>query len=208
VLEIAQQLLNGKWRHATAALEACQRGDWADFVRRFPPPRPLLIGRLDYRRCLALAEASLRGPETTTLTLVPLWACSTFETEANQWVAVNGVAQEGQPLYVHEPGPFVADESPLADALWKCTVRRWQAASVVDSHSYAPGVPLQLRAGAFGVLDIHVDEVLSVEVNPTEPLPRPTREVPMFASWFEPRVRVPAELESQIAAMCSREEAE
>jgi hypothetical protein len=105
---------------------------------------------------------------------------------------------------VQEVGPFIAvnDASPRADALWECTVRRWTAATVVESHSYAPEIPLLLRAGAFGVLALQVDEVLSVDVRETAPLPRPTREVPMFASWFEPRVKVSPELESQIRAMC------
>lgn len=202
--EIAQQILNGKWRHAPAALRACQRGEWAALAREIAPARPLLVGRLDHRRCLALAEASLTGPETTKLTLVPLWACSTEDAESTEWVAVHGVAAGGQPLSVQEIGPFIAvdDASPRADALWECTVRRWRAATVVESRSYAPGIPLRLRAGAFAVLDLEIDEVLSVEEHASEPLPRPTREVPMFASWFEPRVQLPPELEAQVRAMC------
>ncbi|MBN8228395.1 hypothetical protein JYK02_12870 [Corallococcus macrosporus] len=35
-----------------------------------------------------------------------------------------------------------------------------------------------------------------------EPLPRPTREVSMYANWFEPRVRVAPELEARIQALC------
>jgi hypothetical protein len=123
---------------------------------------------------------------------------------STEWVAVHGVAQEGQPLHVREAGPFIAvdDASPRADALWECSVRRWTAATVVESQYYAPEVPLRLRAGQFGVLDMTIDEVLTVEARQSALVPRPTREVPMFASWFEPRVSVPAELESQIRAMC------
>ena len=47
-----------------------------------------------------------------------------------------------------------------------------------------------------------MDQVLDVEAQETEPIPRPTREVPMFASWFEARVKVPLEIESLIRAMC------
>ena len=113
----------------------------------------------------------------TKLTLVPLWACS---------------------------GPFIAveDATPRAEALWECAVRRWTASAVVESRAYAPGIPLELRAGAFAVLDLQIDEVLSVDVHETERIPRPTREVPMFASWFEPRVGVSPDIESQIRAMC------
>jgi hypothetical protein len=202
--EISQRILNGKWRHASAALRACQRGAWPEFARKAAPPRPLLLSRLDHRRCLELAERSLTGPVTTKLTLVPLWACSTAEVVSTEWVAVHGVAQEGQPLQLQEVAPFITvdDASPRADAPWECAVRRWTAATVVDSDSYALAVPMLLRAGAFGVLELQVYEVLSVDLRETEPVPRPTREVPIFSSWFEPRARVSPELESRIRAMC------
>jgi len=45
-------------------------------------------------------------------------------------------------------------------------------------------------------------EVVSVEVRDAPPLPSPMREVPMFASLFEPRVSVSPELELQIRGMC------
>ncbi|WP_375757280.1 hypothetical protein [Corallococcus exercitus] len=170
-IEVAQRLLNGRWRHASAALQACQRGEWAEFVRRSAPARPTLAGRLDHPRCLALAERSLAGPVMAKLTLVPLWACST------------------------------EDASPRVDSPWECTVRRWTAATVVESRNCAPDIPLRLRAGAFGVLQARFEEVLSVDVRDAEPLPQPTREVPMFANGFQPRVRVPPELESRIQAL-------
>ena len=202
--ETAQKVLDGKWMHASGALRACQRGVWAEFAREVAPARPLLVGRLDHGRCLALAERSLVGPVLTKLTLVPLWACSTEDAVSTEWVAVHGIAEEGKPMWVQESGPFIAvdDASPRADALWECALRRWTAATVVESRSYAPDIPLRLRAGAFGVLELRVDEVVSVEARESEPVPRPTREVPMFASWFEPRVALSPELESQISAMC------
>ena len=140
---------------------------------------------------------------TTQVTLVPLWACSTEDETSTEWVAVHGVLQEGKPLRVLETGPFIGvdDASPRADALWDCTVRRWSAATVVEGRAYAPSVPLRLRAGAFGVLELDVDEVHSVAVRDAEPLPRPTRELPMFATWFAPRVAVAPELEEQIEAL-------
>lgn len=202
-VETAQQILDGTWKHASAALQACKRGEWARFVREVAPMKPLLVGRIHHGRCLALAERSLSGPVTTALTLVPLWGCSTEDAVSNPWVAVHGVVEPGKPLQVREVGPFteVADASARADALWACTVRRWTAAIVVESRAYAPEIPMRLRAGAFSVLEVEVDEVLSVDVQETEPLPRPTRELPMFAVGFEPRVRVSRALESQIRDM-------
>lgn len=199
---IAQQILDGRWRHASAALRACQQGAWAELARDVAPARPMLAGRLDHGRCLTLAERSLTGPLTTKLTLVPLWACSTEDAESTEWVAVHGVAREGEPLHVQEFGPHFEDASPRADALWECTVRQWTAALVVESRSYAPDIPLRLRAGAFGVVELDVREVLAVDAREAAPVPRPTREVPMFASWFEPRVKVSPDLEAQIRAMC------
>jgi hypothetical protein len=113
-------------------------------------------------------------------------------------------------MWLQEAGPFigVGDAAPRADALWECTMRRWAAATVVESRSYAPDIPLRLRAGPFGVLELKVDEVVSVEVRSSEPAPRPTREVPMFASWFEPRVALSPELESQVRALCFTAEGE
>ncbi|MBN8228396.1 hypothetical protein JYK02_12875 [Corallococcus macrosporus] len=116
-IEIAQRILGGEWMQASAALQACQRGEWAEFVRKAAPARPMLAGRLDHDRCLALAERSLAGPVTVKLTLVPLWACSTEDGCSTEWVAVNGVAEEGRPLFVQETGPFIGreDASPRAE---------------------------------------------------------------------------------------------
>ncbi|CAM3967657.1 hypothetical protein [Corallococcus exiguus] len=201
---LAQRLLNGRSKHAAGALDACKRGEWAEFVNRMAPPKPFLLGRRGYGRCLAHAERSLAGPVTVKLMLVPLWACSTEDGASTEWVAMHGVAEEGQPLSELEVGPFIGmkDASPRADALWECTVRRWTAATVVMSRFYAPDAPLVLRAGDFGVREAWLEEVVSVTVREAEPLPRPTREVPMFTNGFEPRVRVSPELESQIQAMC------
>jgi hypothetical protein len=185
-------------------LRACQQRDWASFVRQAAPPKPLLVGGLDYRRCLALAEASLSEPVVTSLSIVPIWACSTEDDVSSSWVAVQGVLQGEEPLSVQECGPFIAmhDASPRAEALWECSVRRWYAATVVESRAYAPTVPLRLRAGTFAVLDLHVFEVIAVNVRESTPLPRPTHQVPMFATWLEPRVTVPPDIESQIRALC------
>lgn len=42
----------------------------------------------------------------------------------------------------------------------------------------------------------------SVEAHVSEPIQRPTREVPMFATWFEPRTALSPEVESEIRSMC------
>jgi hypothetical protein len=67
---------------------------------------------------------------------------------------------------------------------------------------------MKLRAGAFAVQTLEVIEVLSVDVHEAAPIPRPTREVPMFTRQLEPRVRVSTDLESKIRAMCFTAEGE
>jgi hypothetical protein len=202
--QIAQRILDGQWEHAAAAVRACQSGRWAEFVREVAPRKPLLVGRADYVRCIEIAEASLMGPVTSMLTIVPLWACSAFETGWAEWVAVHGVTEDAGEIVIQEMGPFVGvdDASPRANALWDCTVRQWSAATVVETQYYSRSIPLRLRAGAYGVLDGKFFEVVSVTVRDSEPLPRPTHAAPMFTTLFEPRVRVTPELLEKIRAAC------
>jgi hypothetical protein len=200
-IEIAQRILSGPWRHAEGALAACARGAWPAFARSIAPARPLLAGRFDHARCLALAERAPDDPVEATIKLVPLWACSTEDAPSSEWVAVHGVGEEGRPLVIQEIGPFLDDASPRADALWECRVRRWTAATVVESRAYAPGIELLLRAGPFAVLALDLVLVLDVRERATTPLPRPSDEVPMFATWVRPRVEVPAALGEAIAAL-------
>jgi hypothetical protein len=206
-IEIAQHLLSGPWMHADAALRACQRGEWARFIQETAPAKPkgfFATGKRDHGRCMELATRPPTGPVMTTLTLVPLWTCSTEDFESDEWRAVHGVVQEGQLIDVLRWGTSVdTEEAPSGlDTLSDCTVRRWTASMVVLSRNYAPDLSLQLRAGEFAVMETHFDEVVSVEARPAQPLPRPTRWVPMFASWLEPRVEVPPELAARIQARC------
>lgn len=201
-VELAQQILDGKWRDVIAAREAAKRGAWAAFVHEngLKAP-PLFGGRGDYKRCRELAERSLVGPETLTLSIVPLWACSTEDAESDEWVAIHGVIEAPQPLSIREVGPFYEGTSPRTDQLLDCTVRRWTASLVVLSKHYAPDIELELRAGTFAVSSIAMYEVVSVKARAAEPVPRPTRMLPMFAAWYEPRVTVEPALVAEIQAM-------
>lgn len=199
----ASRILRGPWRHADAAHVACEQGTWGAFVRETAPPKPGFFGRRDHARCVARAEGSLTGPVTITLTIVPIWACSAEDDVGAEWFAMHAVLPQNGALYVREAGPFlgVTDATPRADAVWECTVKRWSAAVVVESRAYAPDVPLELRAGSFGVCAMDVDEVLAVDVRPGAARPRPTREVPLFTTSFEPRVAVEAPLAAAIEAL-------
>ena len=95
-IAIVQRVLDGPWRHASAARQACRDGAWAAFVRGAAPARPTLFGRGDHARCIVLAESAPTGPILGSLELVPLWGCLTYETPADDWVAVHGAPEDRQ----------------------------------------------------------------------------------------------------------------
>lgn len=199
--EIAQQILQGRWMHAAAARRACQQRAWPQFAREVGPKKPLAFGRGDYERCSSVVDQSFTGPNSVSVTIVPLWGCATMDETSTEWFAVHGVATDGERLEIRELSPFLDDAAPSADAVWVCEVQRWTAALIVKTEDYGASAPLRLRAGAFGVLDQVIDEVVAVHAVDSEPIPRPTREVPMFASWFAPRVTVSSELDAKIRAL-------
>ena len=200
-VETAQAILDGPWRHMPAARQACQRGEWKEFVHKSMPKPPLLVGRRDHARCVAIAEDSLSEPAVSAVQLLPAWCCQSWESEETEWVAIHCAAWVARPLAIVESGPFLQDSSPRADMRLECKVRRWSAATVVSCSNYAPNFPLKLRSGAFGVLEIELTEVLQVEIREGELIPRPNHPVPMFSCWCEPRVRLPTETEAEIRAL-------
>jgi hypothetical protein len=199
---IAQQVLDGPWQYAAAARKACRDEAWPAFVREAAPARPVLFGRGDHARCIALAESAPTGPVMARLELVPLWGCVTDETPSSEWLAVHAVRWRGEAMVVQESTPFLEDASPRVDALWECEVRRWTAGVVVTSDAYGPSVPMRLRAGALAVLELQVVEVLSVAVHEAARVARPVAEVPLFSRRFLPRVALASELGQAIDALC------
>lgn len=105
-------------------------------------------------------------------------------------------------MEVLEASPLLDDASPRVDALCVCEIRRWTAGVVVASNAYSSNIPMRLRAGAFAVLELHFDEVVSVAVRASTPLARPELQVSSFSRRFLPRVVVGPELEHAIEATC------
>lgn len=201
LLALAQRLLDGPWQHAEAAREACRAASWAAFVQHAAPPKPLLLGRRAYNDCIERAVGTLCAPFTTSCVLVPAWACSTYEEEGAQWVATHVQLDGEGRLEVREGGPFLCDSKPCAEQAIECTIRQWTAATVVASEAYGPSVSLQRRVGPYAVLNLTIAQVLTAQLRDGAPLPRPTRVVPVFSTWFEPRVVVPPALDAQIRAL-------
>jgi hypothetical protein len=200
-IEIAQRLLAGPWKHAATALRACQRSEWARFAQETAPEKPqglFATGKRDHERCMELATQPPTGPELPQLTLIPLWTCATEDFESNEWLPAHAVVEGNQLIDVCSPTDPVLPDG----AHWECTVRRWTASIVVLSRAYAPSALLQLRAGDYGVTQMDLHEVVSVEARPATPIPRPTRLLPMFASWIEPRAAVSPELAAKLQSLC------
>lgn len=98
-----QQILDGRWQHASAARQACRDKTWAAFVRETAPARPARLGRRDHARCLPLAASAPAGPFLASVELVPLWGCVTDEAPADEWVAVHGSRWERRTLDLQNP---------------------------------------------------------------------------------------------------------
>ena len=65
---------------------------------------------------------------------------------------------------------------------------RGQVGYIVKARSYAPSMELNHRGKHLGVLQGQLLTVQSAARVVGQPLPRPTRDVPPFCQWIEPRV--------------------
>ncbi len=189
LLPTAQRIVDGPWQHASGAREACAGGPsaWAAFVETSAPLAPFVFGRLDHARCRDDAAMRFIGPVEVMVRLLPVWACEAFEEPRDGWVRAHAIAVATEPFEAQETRPFVEDAEPALDVALTCKARSWITAVVVETGSYAPGVALLARRGAYGVLERRVLELLAVEADAGEPQPRPSSIVPAFSTCFEPR---------------------
>lgn len=217
-LEVARRVLDGPFRHAAAAREACRRGSWAELAARAAPERPGLFGgRGDWTACVELASRTFAGPTPVRITIVPAWACSTDEGASTEWVEVHAVFVAPADVhtlvapYIAETGPWYDAADPRLDEIVVLRANAYDAAWVVRTASYAPSIELLLRRGKYGVLATRVLDVLDLaeggyrdgaQVRAGETLPCPVIEVPPFCSWVEPRVGgCPASLAEAMRAL-------
>jgi hypothetical protein len=190
----AQVLVDGSWTRMEDARRACREQRWAALVRELAPRAPRLLGRWDHARCVEHAAAMCEGPDAVTIQIVPVWAGSNPDDEpSSEWYAAVALQVAEEPLTVVDGDGEDLSPSVLHRVI--CRGRRWRVGLVIETKSYAPSVELALRAGAFGVVENDVYEVESAEEVSGGPVPRPTRTIPPFCSWFEPAVAgLPAEL--------------
>lgn len=181
-----QIVLSGPWKYGKAALEACRANDWTSFVK-LTAPAGSLFQTFARNKCLRIASHRLSEPEDKDFAIAPVWVCDAEEEPSSEWVAGHLVSIGGRPYEVIESGPRSDDAEPRLDTYVTGRLRQWTGGRVVLSRNYALSVPLVARHGAFGVLSTDIYEVTSCSAHPGEPLPRPTSQVPIFASWLAPR---------------------
>lgn len=103
------------------------------------------------------------------------------------------------PLGVVETAPQDEDAPRLLSRTVTCRARQWRAGVVVHAAGYSAEVPLPVRRGAFGVLNVEVYK--SWTRGSWMASHRPGRRSWYYLSgrWFEPRVtRLPEEVDRQM----------
>ncbi len=92
-METVQRFVDGPWRHAARAREACNQNDWHAFqTEQMPRPgfhRPLL--RRSYDRCATRCVELFRGPRKEPFMVVPIWVCNAFEEESDDWFVAHAL---------------------------------------------------------------------------------------------------------------------
>lgn len=216
LFERVQRFLDGgndvHHQKSVDAREALRRGMWQEqLARHVPSPNyrawwPLghrsKLSR-EHKRCVELAlERTATEAETTTLEILPLWTGDNEDSEPGpHWFITHGVVVDGEVHAPWEISPVFDDAKLRFDVRLRVQVERWRVAHVIKVASYAPSVDLVFRGKHAGVIDGEVYKVCVVNPVPGEPRPRPTRHVPMFCQWFEPRVdSVEAELLKKLEA--------
>jgi hypothetical protein len=196
-LELAQRLIDG----GRDALHEIRRAEWSALeARRWAArlddnhPTPSMLrpfARAEHRRCRELAlEQTAAAPESITFELIPIWTGDNFDAEepAPCWYVTHALRIDGELAGPLERSPVFDDAELVFDHRLSIRALRWRVGYVVKTRSYAPSMKLHHRGKHLGVI---VGELLTVQTaarNEGQPCARPTRDVPPFCQWIEPRV--------------------
>ena len=185
---IAQAVVNGPWRLASDAVEACRNDAWPAFAKVSAPPSPFLLGAIDYRMSIARAAKTFTGPRDTVAELIPVWVCDTEDAPSTEWYAAHAQRLDNGKLDVIEPAPYFKDAPHRLTERVICDVQLWQVGLVVANRDYAPGIPMLARYGDYSVLEQAIIRVTGTRAMPGAELDPPALVVPMYCNWVEPRV--------------------
>ncbi|MEM1290127.1 MAG: hypothetical protein AAGH67_01440 [Cyanobacteria bacterium P01_H01_bin.162] len=150
--------------------------------------RPL--ARREHAHCVKMAtERTAAAPVPQQIGILPIWTGNNEDSEPGpHWFATHAVVLDGEPLGPWETSPVYDDATIRFERRLAVEVQRWRVAYVVHVATYAPSVELAFRGERFGVIDSELYSVTSAVYLPGNPLPRPTRDVPMWSKLLEPRV--------------------
>jgi len=195
--DTVQRLLDG----GAATVSEARRADWAAleadrWAERLDEkhPVPSLLNpfaRSEHSRCRELAlEQTSSAPEPIEIDLIPNWTGDNFDAEepAPCWYLTHALRIDGQVVGPWEISPVFDDADLVFDHRLRIRALRWRVGRIVETRSYAPGVGLHYRGKRLGVLEGELYAVQSATREEGRPLVRPTRDVPPFCQWIEPRV--------------------
>ena len=178
---------NQKARRSWAAL---RDGAWNASPKVAAPPWARPHARREHARCVAMAtERTAAAPAPQKIGILPIWTGDNEDSEPGpHWFATHAVVIDGEPQGPWETSPVYADATIRFERRLSVEVQLWRVAQVVHAATYAPCVELAFRGEHFGVIDGELYSVTSAVYLPGNPLPRPTRDVPMWSRLLEPRV--------------------
>jgi hypothetical protein len=162
-----------------------------DMQARVPEPSWWsFVERRRWREAFAAVRATPTVITLAEAVLVPLWICSNEDEAADgDWQRiVLLMGRDGRPDEIADPEAIVGDRLVLVRA------ERAKRTRLVRSRGYSPEIPMVVRNAQFGAcLSEGFERIVEVlAVAASEPVPRPTREVPAFSCDVVPAVSLDA----------------
>jgi hypothetical protein len=176
-LEHIQKLLDGDWKFAADAREACKSNSWREFQRvQQPPPLPLnLPAFLSYQRSLNFCAKTISTPSVQRMFLMPVWVTDNLDDiPTKKWTHDFAVKLGDQPIYAIDTSESFKRVEPLFHSFFELQVKVWDVGLVVQSRYYSHEIKMQQRGWIYSVMQsqvIEVEKILSEEKKNARPKP-------------------------------------
>jgi hypothetical protein len=164
-----QAIIDGDWRFAAAAREACKNNTWREF-QLLQQPKPFVFNvfaLVSYNRCLSKCIELFNAPTIQEMMLIPVWMGNNLDDDPiRHWEKAYVMKIGDQPLSIIENSSITKYSKVLFDLIITLKVRVWDVGILIKSSAYSSSVPLVIRGIPYGVLDnrvIEVDEILKEE---------------------------------------------